>query len=67
MLGPLGDNGGPIIGAAGFSSPLETEAPLPGSPAIGKGLLTGTPPNDERSFPSVVNGKINVGAVSQAI
>src|SRR5262249_37823801 len=45
---------------------LETEAPLPGSPAIGKGVLNGAPPQDERSFPSVVNGTINVGAVSQA-
>jgi hypothetical protein len=44
---------------------LETEKPLPGSPAIGKGI-PGAPATDERGFPTEVNGKINVGAVSQA-
>jgi predicted outer membrane repeat protein len=66
MLGPLGNNGGPKIGASGTRITLETEAPLKGSPAIGQGILLGAPATDERGFPSVVNGKINVGAVSQA-
>jgi hypothetical protein len=65
-LGPLQNNGGPKIGAPGTAITLETEAPLSGSPAIGKGILPGAPAKDERGFPSVVNGKINVGAVSQA-
>jgi predicted outer membrane repeat protein len=65
-LGPLGNNGGPLVGVPTKPLTLETEAPLAGSPAIGKGILTGAPDLDERGFPSVTNGKINVGAVSQA-
>lgn len=65
LLGPLQNNGGPTIGAPGTRISLETEAPLPGSPAIGKGILPGAPATDERGFPTVVNGKVNVGAVSQ--
>ena len=41
-------------------------APQPGSFAIGNGLIPGSLPVDERGFPSVVNGRINIGAVSQA-
>jgi hypothetical protein len=66
MLGALQDNGGPTIGAPGMLLVLPTQAPLAGSPAIGKGLVTGAPEVDERGFPSVVNGRVNVGAVSQA-
>ncbi len=66
LLGPLQDNGGPRIGAEDTTIVLETEAPLRGSPAIGKGILPGAPPTDERGFPTVVNGMVNVGAVSQA-
>jgi hypothetical protein len=66
LLGPLQNNRGPTVGAPGASLVLETEAPLKNSPAIGKGILTGAPPTDERGFPSVQHGKINVGAVSQA-
>jgi hypothetical protein len=66
LLGDLGNNGGPIVGAAGSSLTLETEAPLGGSPAIDKGILPGAPTMDERGFSFVVNGKINVGAVSHA-
>jgi hypothetical protein len=65
LLGPLQDNGGPSVGAPGFEFTLQTEALRTGSPAIGKGILNGAPPIDERGFPSVVNGQINVGAVSQ--
>jgi hypothetical protein len=67
LLGPLQDNGGPLVGANGLRITLQTEAPLPGSPAIGKGILNGAPATDERGFPSVVDGLINVGAVSQAL
>jgi fibronectin-binding autotransporter adhesin len=66
LLGILTDNGGPKVGAPGFAITLQTEAPLSGSPAIGKGILPGIVATDERGFPSVVNGKVNVGAVSQA-
>jgi hypothetical protein len=66
LLGPLQDNGGPVIGGPHTKIVLETEAPLKGSPAIGKGILTDAPFLDERGFPSEVNGKVNVGAVSQA-
>src|SRR5207244_10147746 len=64
LLGPLGNNGGPTIGAPGTTITLQTEAPLLGSPAVGNGILTGAPAVDERGFPSVTNGKINVGAIS---
>jgi hypothetical protein len=66
LLGNLRNNGGPKVGARGFRIRLQTEAPLSGSPAIGKGLIPGSVATDERGFPSVVNSKINVGAVSQA-
>jgi hypothetical protein len=66
LLGSLTDNGGPKVGAPGFAITLQTDAPLSGSPAIGKGIIPGIVPTDERGFPSVVNGKVNVGAVSQA-
>lgn len=65
-MGTLRYNGGPVVGAPGELLRLQTEALLRGSPAIGKGVLTGAPATDERGFPSVVGGKINVGAVSQA-
>jgi hypothetical protein len=65
LLGPLQFNGGPRVGTRGDRIFLETEAPLRGSPAIGKGVVAGAPPLDERGFPSEVNGQVNVGAVSQ--
>jgi hypothetical protein len=65
LLGALGNNGGPTIGAPGTTIVLETEKPEQGSPAIGNGVA-GAPDIDERGFPTVVNGVINVGAVSQA-
>ena len=64
LLGSLQNNGGPTIGASGTTITLQTEQPEAGSPAIGKGLLARAPTVDERGFPSVVNSKINVGAVS---
>jgi hypothetical protein len=62
LLAMLGNNGGPNIGFMGFNLILETEALNPGSPAIGKGIVTGAPTTDERGLPFVINGKINVGA-----
>ena len=66
QLGPLQNNGGPLIGASGHTMTLQTELLLTGSRATGKGILNGAPPTDERGFPSVVNGAINVGATSSA-
>ncbi len=62
LLALLGNYGGPSIGWIGMRLILETEALNPGSPAIGKGVVTGAPATDERGFPSVVNHKVNVGA-----
>jgi hypothetical protein len=64
LLGPLQFNGGPMVGAPGAGIHLRTEAPLRGSPAIGMGILMGAPTVDERGLPSVIGGKINIGAVS---
>ena len=58
LLGPLGNNGGQTIGAPGTTQVLLTEALLPGSPAIGKGVATGAPTTDERGF----SPKSDVGA-----
>jgi hypothetical protein len=44
---------------------LQTQMSLSNSPIIGKGLLAGAPATDERGFPSVVHGQVNVGATSQ--
>ncbi|HEV3438933.1 MAG TPA: choice-of-anchor Q domain-containing protein [Gemmata sp.] len=49
LLGPLQDNGGPTVGATGDSITLQTEALLPGSKAIAKGIAGG-PMVDERGF-----------------
>ncbi len=64
LLGALQSNGGPVVGATGAALVLQTEPLLVGSPASGTGILAHAPAVDERSFPSVVNGKINVGASS---
>jgi hypothetical protein len=62
LLGPLGNNGGPVIGAAGTMIVLETEAPLRGSPAHGKGVKSGAPASDERGVPIMTS--VSVGAVN---
>jgi hypothetical protein len=66
MLGKLQNNGGPTIGARDGAMTLQTQAPMAGSPAIGKGILSQASATDERGLPSIVNGQINVGAVSEA-
>jgi hypothetical protein len=60
MLGALAYNGGPIIGAPGTKLGLQTEVLLTGSKAIGKGIATGAPADDERGLP-YVSGK-DIGA-----
>jgi len=70
LLGPLQNNGGPTVGVAGpttilQSLVLETEALLPGSPAIGKGTTNGAPATDERGF-TLVAGSVDVGAFQSA-
>jgi hypothetical protein len=62
LLGPLGNNGGPTIGAPGSTLVLQTEAPLKGSPARGKGVKSGAPATDERGMPLTMS--VSVGAVS---
>jgi hypothetical protein len=69
-LGPLQNNGGPTVGVAGpttilQSLVLETEALLPGSPAIGKGTANGAPATDERGF-TLAAGTVDVGAFQTA-
>ncbi len=49
LLGPLQYNGGPLVGALSQQVGLQTEALLPGSPAIGKGV-TNNVTTDERGF-----------------
>jgi len=51
-LGPLQNNGGPTL----------THALLTGSPAINAGDNTGAPATDQRGFPRIVGGIIDIGA-----
>ena len=50
-LGPLQLNGGPT----------RTHALLPGSPAIDAGNNTGAPVFDQRGFPRIANGIVDIG------
>jgi hypothetical protein len=59
-LGPLENNGGPIVGLPGFGQVLQTEALLTGSPAIDKGVAAGVPSTDERGFARPAN--LSIGA-----
>jgi hypothetical protein len=52
VLGPLQDNGGPTF----------TIALLPGSPALDAGDNTGAPAYDQRGFPRIVGGTLDIGA-----
>jgi parallel beta-helix repeat protein len=56
----LSNNGGPVAGATGNQMTVETEALLPGSPAIGKGVANGAPTTDERGAPRI--NTFDVGA-----
>jgi hypothetical protein len=62
LLGPLTNNLGPLVGAPGTSIVLETEALLPGSPALAKGVVNGAPATDARGFPRIVANTSDVGA-----
>jgi hypothetical protein len=53
LLEPLGDYGGPT----------QTMRPLPGSPVINAGDNTDAPDTDQRGFPRIVGGFIDIGAV----
>lgn len=53
MVTGLTNNGGPLAGAPGNQMTVETEALLPGSPAIGKGLTANAPTTDERGAPRI--------------
>jgi predicted outer membrane repeat protein len=63
MLGPLENNGGVFAGAFNDGQIVQTEALLPGSPAIGTGVngLTGLHA-DERGFPSPAAGRTNISS-----
>jgi hypothetical protein len=52
LLGPLQDNGGPTW----------TMALLSGSPALAAGDIDGVPATDQRGFPRVVDGQVDIGA-----
>lgn len=62
LLGPPTNNGGPIAGAPGSQQVVPTEALLPGSLALGNGIVNGAPASDERGFNRVVNGRTDIGA-----
>jgi CSLREA domain-containing protein len=59
-LGPLVNNGGQHAGAFNGQRVVQTEALLPGSPAIGTGVTAGAPIVDERGFPRPAAGRTNV-------
>jgi hypothetical protein len=59
MLGSLSNNGGPVAGATGTQMTVETEAELPGSLAIGKGVNNNIV-QDERGAPRI--NTFDVGA-----
>jgi hypothetical protein len=71
LLGALQNNGGPSVGAPGTTVPLETEALLPGSKAIGGGVKSFLSPlSDERGFlrtSSVNTDGVDVGAYQTRI
>jgi predicted outer membrane repeat protein len=56
-LSKLENNGGPVAGGLNSQQVVQTEALLPGSPAIGKGLALNGMTTDERGFPSPASGR----------
>lgn len=52
LLGPLQDNGGPTF----------THALLEGSPATDAGVNGGVPATDQRGYPRIWNGTVDIGA-----
>jgi hypothetical protein len=62
LLGPLANNGGPLAGVPGDQQVVQTEALLPGSPAIDKGVAMGAPTTDERGFTRPIGVGPDIGA-----
>jgi|GEM_PF-1504845 len=64
LLGPLQNNGGPVVGAPGTALMLQTELLSPGSTAIDAGVAAGAPTTDERGFarPDGGTGQPDIGA-----
>jgi len=68
LLGPLEDDGQnsaafpTLAGAPDSSEAIQTEALLPGSPAIGAGVSTNAPTADERGFPRPGPAGVSIGA-----
>ncbi|MGH7173212.1 MAG: choice-of-anchor Q domain-containing protein [Gemmataceae bacterium] len=70
VIGQLADNDGPLVGAPGNQTTLQTIALQTGSPAIAGGDVSATGftgPYDERGigFDRVVNNSIDIGAFEQ--
>ncbi|MEY2407543.1 MAG: large repetitive protein [Verrucomicrobiota bacterium] len=53
QLGPLQNNGGPTF----------TQAPSLGSPALDVGMNANASSTDQRGFPRIINGTVDIGAV----
>jgi sugar lactone lactonase YvrE len=61
---PLGNYGGPTIGAGSYAMTLPTMPPLPGTALTGAGsssYLNGST-TDERGFPNTINGRVDIGS-----
>ena len=64
----LSDNGGPAIGATGYTSLKLTMLPNAGSPLVNAGNNTGVSANDERGagYPRIINGVVDIGAIESS-
>jgi hypothetical protein len=65
LLAPLGNYGGPLVGAPGSQQVLQTMALLPGSLAIDAGknsLIPAGITTDQRGLPRKVNTTVDIGA-----
>lgn len=64
LLGPLQDNGGPVVGAPGNTMTLQTAAPTAGSPALDNGIQP-APDTDARGIARATIGPVDAGAVQR--
>lgn len=62
-LGPLANNGGPLVGAPGIQQVLPTMALLSNSPALGAGDPSVAPATDQRGVPRHAGGPTDIGSV----